>query len=195
VQAGRVINHHRALLDLDFGSIMGEGGGVIGSSAMSIKRALNIAGTIKGILGISEFEKAVSGMKSSIKPTAARRRGRFLTCSTGCRTTATCWFLRLPTTCASLKASSLESADFPTFISLICLNPKTAARFSKFTSQNAPSNRKNSTSKNSSKIKDFSGAEIEGAVKDGVLEAFIDGDREAETKTSSRRLTRSRRRR
>ena len=46
---------------------MGEGGGVIGSSAMSIKRALNIAGTIKGILGISEFEKAVSGMKSSNK--------------------------------------------------------------------------------------------------------------------------------
>jgi SpoVK/Ycf46/Vps4 family AAA+-type ATPase len=32
------------------------------------------------------------------------------------------------------------------------------------------------------KSKDFSGAEIEGAVKDGVLEAFIDGDREAETK-------------
>lgn len=58
---------NRALLDLDFGSIMGEGGGVIGSSAMSIKRALNIAGTIKGILGISEFEKAVSGMKSSNK--------------------------------------------------------------------------------------------------------------------------------
>ena len=32
------------------------------------------------------------------------------------------------------------------------------------------------------KSKDFSGAEIEGAVKDGVLEAFIDGDREAQTK-------------
>ena len=32
------------------------------------------------------------------------------------------------------------------------------------------------------KSKDFSGAEIEGAVKDGVLEAFIDGDRSAETK-------------
>ena len=32
------------------------------------------------------------------------------------------------------------------------------------------------------KSKDFSGAEIEGAVKDGVLEAFIDGDRAGETK-------------
>ena len=32
------------------------------------------------------------------------------------------------------------------------------------------------------KSKDFSGAEIEGAVQDGVLEAFIDGDRQAETR-------------
>jgi SpoVK/Ycf46/Vps4 family AAA+-type ATPase len=32
------------------------------------------------------------------------------------------------------------------------------------------------------KSNDFSGAEIEAAVKDGVLEAFIDGDREAKTK-------------
>jgi len=29
---------------------------------------------------------------------------------------------------------------------------------------------------------DFSGAEIEGCGKDGVLEAFIDGDRSAETR-------------
>ncbi|MGI8811279.1 MAG: hypothetical protein ACR2IH_01965 [Pyrinomonadaceae bacterium] len=35
---------------------------------------------------------------------------------------------------------------------------------------------------NVEKSKDFSGAEIEGAVTDGVLEAFIDGDRPAETK-------------
>jgi SpoVK/Ycf46/Vps4 family AAA+-type ATPase len=32
------------------------------------------------------------------------------------------------------------------------------------------------------KSEQFSGAEIEGAVKDGVLEAFIDGNRAAETK-------------
>jgi hypothetical protein len=53
----------RPLLDLDFGAVMGEGGGVIGSAAMSIKRALAIATTLKGILGISEFvrqEVAVS---------------------------------------------------------------------------------------------------------------------------------------
>src|SRR5207253_4765883 len=55
----------RPLLDLDFGAVMGEGGGVIGSAAMSVKRALSIATTLKGILGISEFEKAVGGLQSS----------------------------------------------------------------------------------------------------------------------------------
>jgi hypothetical protein len=44
---------------------------------MSIKRALNIAGTIKGILGISEFEKAVSGMKSSNKTDGGETARRF----------------------------------------------------------------------------------------------------------------------
>jgi hypothetical protein len=37
----------KSLLDLDFGSVMGEGGGVIGSSAITIKRALSIATTLK----------------------------------------------------------------------------------------------------------------------------------------------------
>src|SRR4030095_4942984 len=57
----------KSLLDLDFGSVMGEGGGVIGSSAITIKRALSIATTLKGILGISEFEKAVGGLESSAR--------------------------------------------------------------------------------------------------------------------------------
>ncbi|MBK9769193.1 MAG: hypothetical protein IPP63_20555 [Chloracidobacterium sp.] len=58
---------NRALLDLDFGSIMGEGGGVIGSSAMSIKRALSIAERSKAFSVSVSSEKAVSGMKSSNK--------------------------------------------------------------------------------------------------------------------------------
>jgi hypothetical protein len=57
----------KSLLDLDFGSVMGEGGGVIGSSAMTIKRALSIATALKGLLGISEFEKAVGGLESSAR--------------------------------------------------------------------------------------------------------------------------------
>ena len=66
----------KSLLDLDFGSVMGEGGGVIGSSAMTIKRALSIATTLKGILGISEFEKAVGGLGSSARTDGGDRSTR-----------------------------------------------------------------------------------------------------------------------
>jgi hypothetical protein len=44
---------------------MGEGGGIIGSGAMAIRRALSIAETLSCVLGISEFEKAVGGLASS----------------------------------------------------------------------------------------------------------------------------------
>ena len=37
---------------------------------MTIKRALSIATTLKGILGISEFEKAVGGLQSSARSDA-----------------------------------------------------------------------------------------------------------------------------
>jgi len=60
----------RPLLDLDMGMVMGEGGGVIGSAAMSIKRALSIATTLKSLLGLSEFEKGVGGLQSSARSDA-----------------------------------------------------------------------------------------------------------------------------
>src|SRR5947209_13570248 len=52
------------------GAVMGEGGGVIGSAAMSIKRALAIATTLKAVLGLSEFEKGVGGLQSSARSDA-----------------------------------------------------------------------------------------------------------------------------
>jgi SpoVK/Ycf46/Vps4 family AAA+-type ATPase len=54
----------RGLLDLDIGAVMGEGGGLIGSAEISIKRALQITTTTKCLLGLSEYEKAVNGMRS-----------------------------------------------------------------------------------------------------------------------------------
>jgi len=57
----------RALLDLDMGAVMGEGGGLIGSAELSIKRALQIATTTKCVLGLGEYEKAVGGMQSSAR--------------------------------------------------------------------------------------------------------------------------------
>ena len=57
----------RPLLDLDLGTIMGAGGGVIGTPETGMRRALAMAAVIRGVLGISEFEKALSGMESSGK--------------------------------------------------------------------------------------------------------------------------------
>jgi hypothetical protein len=57
-------------LDLDMGAVMGEGGGVIGAAATSIRRALAIATTLKGVLGLSEFEKGVGGLQSSARSDA-----------------------------------------------------------------------------------------------------------------------------
>ena len=57
----------RALLQLDLGAVMGEGGGLLGSAELSIKRALQIATTAKCVLHLSEYEKAVGGMQSSAR--------------------------------------------------------------------------------------------------------------------------------
>src|SRR5437763_6668794 len=57
----------RALFDLDLGAAMGAGGGLIGSAELSIKRALEMATLTRGILGLSEYEKTVSGLQSSAR--------------------------------------------------------------------------------------------------------------------------------
>ncbi|MGD9560828.1 MAG: AAA family ATPase [Pyrinomonadaceae bacterium] len=174
---------NRALLDLDFGSIMGEGGGIIGSSAMSIKRALSIAGTIKGILGISEFEKAVSGMKSSNK-TDGGETARTISYLLN-------WMQDNKDVLVFATANDVRELESEQF---------RIGRFSyiHFVDLPSPEDRteifrvhlkKRQLEPNSfdldklvDKSKDFSGSEIEEAVKDGVLQAFIDGDRQAETR-------------
>ena len=54
-------------------AVMGEGGGIIGSAATSIRRALSIATTLKGILGLSEFEKGMVASTRRPDRMAARR--------------------------------------------------------------------------------------------------------------------------
>lgn len=175
---------NRALLDLDFGSIMGEGGGVIGSSAMSIKRALSIAGTIKGILGISEFEKAVSGMKSSNK-TDGGETARTISYLLNWMQEGNRDVLVFAT---ANDVRELESEQFRigrfSYIHFVDL-PESDDRqeiFRVHLKKRELDPELFDIEKLVDKSKDFSGAEIEGAVKDGVLEAFIDGDRTAETR-------------
>lgn len=174
---------NRALLDLDFGSIMGEGGGVIGSSAMSIKRALNIAGTIKGILGISEFEKAVSGMKSSNKTDGGETARTISYLLNWMQDNRDVLVFATANDVRDLESEQFRIGRFSYihFVDLPNADDRTEI-FKVHLNKRALQPDRFDLVKLVEKSKDFSGAEIEGAVKDGVLEAFIDGDREAETK-------------
>ncbi len=174
---------NRALLDLDFGSIMGEGGGVIGSSAMSIKRALSIAGAIKGILGISEFEKAVSGMKSSNKTDGGETARTISYLLNWMQDNRDVLVFATANDVRELESEQFRIGRF-SYIHFVDL-PTAEDRLDIFKVHLAKREldpEHFDMDKLVEKSKDFSGAEIEGAVKDGVLEAFIDGDRPAQTK-------------
>ncbi len=174
---------NRALLDLDFGSIMGEGGGVIGSSAMSIKRALSIAGTIKGILGISEFEKAVSGMKSSNKTDGGETARTISYLLNWMQDNKDVLVFATANDVRDLESEQFRIGRF-SYIHFVDL-PSAEDRseiFKVHLKKRMLDPEKFDLDKLVDKAKEFSGAEIEGAVKDGVLEAFIDGDRAAETR-------------
>lgn len=174
---------NRALLDLDFGSIMGEGGGVIGSSAMSIKRALSIAGTIKGILGISEFEKAVSGMRSSNKTDGGETARTISYLLNWMQENRDVLVFATANDVRELESEQFRIGRF-SYIHFVDL-PLAEDRLEIFKvhlSKRELDPEQFDLDKLVERSKDFSGAEIEGAVKDGVLEAFIDGDRAAETR-------------
>lgn len=174
---------NRALLDLDFGSIMGEGGGVIGSSAMSIKRALSIAGTIKGILGISEFEKAASGMKSSNKTDGGETARTISYLLNWMQDNKDVLVFATANDVRELESEQFRIGRF-SYIHFVDLpdDEDRSEIFRVHLKKRELDPEHFDLEKLVEKSKDFSGAEIEGAVKDGVLEAFIDGDRQAETR-------------
>ncbi|QYO65379.1 AAA family ATPase [Leptolyngbya sp. 7M] len=174
---------NRALLDLDFGSIMGEGGGVIGSSAMSIKRALSIAGTIKGILGISEFEKAVSGMKSSNKTDGGETARTISYLLNWMQDNRDVLVFATANDVRELESEQFRIGRF-SYIHFVDLpdSEDRAEIFKVHIKKRQLDPDRFDIEKLVEKSKDFSGSEIEETVKDGVLEAFIDGDREAETR-------------
>ncbi len=174
---------NRALLDLDFGSIMGEGGGVIGSSAMSIKRALSIAGTIKGILGISEFEKAVSGMKSSNKTDGGETARTISYLLNWMQDNKDVLVFATANDVRELESEQFRIGRF-SYIHFVDLPEQEdrAEIFKVHLRKRHLETERFDIDKLVEKSRDFSGSEIEETVKDGVLEAFIDGDREAETR-------------
>lgn len=174
---------NRALLDLDFGSIMGEGGGVIGQAAISIKRALSIATTVKGILGISEFEKAVSGMKSSGKTDGGETARTISYLLNWMQENRDVLVFATANDVRDLESEQFRIGRF-SYIHFVDLPTKEDRQeiFRVHLAKRALVPEDFDLDVLAAKAEQFSGAEIEGAVKDAVLEAFIDGNRAAGTK-------------
>lgn len=172
----------KSLLDLDFGSVMGEGGGVIGSSAMTIKRALSIATTLKGILGISEFEKAVGGLESSSKTDGGETARTIAFLLNWMQEQRDVFVIGTANDVRQLAPEQIRQGRFShiVFVDL----PTTEDRREIFSVHLRKRDRDPTAfdlDELSEATKGFSGAEIEAAVKAGLLHAFMDGGREVET--------------
>ncbi len=172
----------KSLLDLDFGSVMGEGGGVIGSSAITIKRALSIATTLKGILGISEFEKAVGGLESSSRTDGGETARTIAYLLNWMQEQSDVFVIGTANDVRGLAAEQTRQGRFShiVFVDL----PTTEDRREIF-SVHLRKRKRDPKDFDLDELADatdgFSGAEIEAAVKAGLLHAFMDGEREVTT--------------
>ena len=168
----------RPLLDLDFGSVMGEGGGVIGSASQSIKRALAIATTLKGILGISEFEKAVSGLESSARSDAGETARTIAFLLNWMAEQDQVFVIATANDVRQLAPEQLRQGRFShvVFVDL----PSREDRVDIFR-VHLSRRQRDPEAFDLGQLADaadgFSGAEIEGAVKAGLLDAYRDGER------------------
>lgn len=179
----------RPLLDLDMGSVMGEGGGVIGSAAMSIKRALGLATTLKAVLGLSEFEKGVGGLQSSARSDAgetARTIGMLLN-----------WMAEQQdvfvfATANDVRQLAPEQIRQGRFSQVVFVDlPEREDREAIFQVHLAKRDRdprRFDLEALAEAAKGFSGAEIEAAVKAALLDAFMDEGRELTTDDLLRRV-------
>ena len=179
----------RPLLDLDFGAVMGEGGGVIGSAAMSIRRALSIATTLKGILGASEFEKAVGGLQSSARTDGgetARTIGYLLNWMSEQQDV---FVFATANDVRQLAPEQIRQGRFGQVVFVDLPTPQDrAAIFRVHLSKRGRDADAFDIEALAAAAEGFSGAEIEAAVKGAVLDAFMDGSRSMTTLDVDRRV-------
>jgi SpoVK/Ycf46/Vps4 family AAA+-type ATPase len=178
----------RPLLDLDFGAVMGEGGGVIGSAAMSIKRALAIATTLKGILGISEFEKAVGGLQSSNRSDGGETARTIAHLLNWMQEQQEVFVIGTANDVRQLAPEQIRQGRFGqvVFVDL----PTTEDRADIFKVRLSKRGRDPlvyDLDQLAQGSEGFSGAEIEAVVKMGLLDAFMDGPRGVTTSDLLRR--------
>ena len=168
----------RALLQLDLGAVMGEGGGLLGSAELSIKRALQIATTATCVLHLSEYEKAVGGMQSSARTdggATSRVVGSLLSWLAdphpGVFVIATANDVR------ELAPEQIREGRFtPVFVDLPTAEDRSAI-FGVHLRKRRRDPGGFDLDVLAARSEGYSGAEIESAVKAALLEAFEDGQR------------------
>jgi hypothetical protein len=172
----------RPLLDLDFGAVMGEGGGVIGSAAMSIKRALAIATTLKGILGLSEFEKGVSGLQSSARSDAGETARTIAHLLNWMQEQQDVFVIGTANDVRQLAPEQIRQGRFGQVVFVDLPTPEDRADIFRVHLRKRERDPKAFDLEQLAEASDgFAGAEIEGAVKGAVLDAFMDETREVAT--------------
>jgi SpoVK/Ycf46/Vps4 family AAA+-type ATPase len=172
-----------ALFDFDFGSIMGEVGGAIGQAAISIKRAFSIATTVKSILGTSEFEKVVFGIKSSGKTDGGETARTIPYLLNWMQDNRDVLVFATANDVRDLEIEQFRIGRF-SYIHFVDLLTKADRKeiLRVHLKKRALAPEDFDLDVLAAKAEQFSGAEIEGAVKEAVLEAFIDDNRAAQTK-------------
>jgi SpoVK/Ycf46/Vps4 family AAA+-type ATPase len=179
----------RPLLDLDMGAVMGEGGGVIGSAAMSIKRALSIATTLKGILGLSEFEKGMGGLQSSARSDAgetARTIGFLLS---WIAEQQDLFVFATANDVRQLAPEQIRQGRFGQIVFVDLPTPEDrAAIFNVHLARRGRNPKTFDLEQPGDAADGFSGAEIEASVKAALLDAYLDGARQLATDDVLRRV-------
>ena len=179
----------RPLLDLDFGAVMGEGGGVIGSAAMSIKRALSIATTVQGILGISEFEKAVGGLSSSARTDGGETARTIASLLNWMAEQQEVFVIATANDVRQLAPEQLRQGRFSQVVFMDLPTEEDRSEiFRVHLSKRGRAPESFDLEQLAASSDGFSGAEIEAAVSHSLLDAFMDGARELTTSDVLRRV-------
>ncbi|MDE3075273.1 MAG: AAA family ATPase, partial [Chloroflexota bacterium] len=169
--------------------VMGEGGGVIGSAAMSVKRALSIATTLKGILGISEFEKAVGGLQSSARSDGGETARTIAHLLNWMQEQQDVFVIGTANDVRQLAPEQLRQGRFSQVVFVDLPGPDDRADIFRVHLAKRQRDPQQFDLPALAEASDgFSGAEIEGAVKGAVLDGFMDGARELTTGDVLRRV-------
>ena len=170
---------HKPLLDMSFGQVIGEGGGIVGQAAVSVKRALSLVTTVGGILGISEFEKAVGGLASSNRSDGGETSRTISDLLTWMQEQVGVYVFATANDVQHLEPEQFRRGRFDSVVFVDLPSPQDrVAIFGVHLRKRGRDPQRFALDDLAAVTTDFSGAEIEGVVEEALLAAFIGGKKD-----------------